>query len=598
MTDHLPEIDDLTINPQCSLKNTNGLVTLKRLLAQARGFHGHIVGVFFLSLLAAPLSLLAPFPVKLAIDCVLGEQPVPGFVSLLIPASVSSTNQGLITFSAISLVAIAALQYLRGIAEGVLASYTSENLVLRFRSQLLDHVQRLSLRFHDAKGSSESLYRIQNDATALEGVVLQGLVPVATAIFTLIAMIYVTARIDATLTLIALGACPVLLLWTVLFRKRLRAQWTAVKEAESSVLGVVHEVLASLRVVKAFGREAWEVSRFEKQARHVRSAKLYAVFSEGCFSMLIGVTVAIGTATVLYVGVGHVEDGSLTLGNLILVMLYLVMLYQPLETIGVRFASLQSALASAERVFALLDSVPDVQQNNNAIALTRAQGSIVFSKVSFGYEPQQPILRNCSFTVPAGARVGIIGRTGAGKTTLVNLLPRFQDPTQGQVLLDGVDLRDYRLADLRRQFSIVLQDSMLFSTTIEENIAYGRPEADHAEIVLAAQVANAHDFIMRLPEGYQTQVGERGMRLSGGERQRIALARAFLRNAPILILDEPTSSVDVKTENLVMEALEQLMAGRTTFLISHRPNTLANCDLLLRVEQGSLVAVDPVSQIP
>jgi ATP-binding cassette subfamily B protein len=309
--------------------------------------------------------------------------------------------------------------------------------------------------------------------------------------------------------------------------------------------------------------------------------------------MLVGVTTAVGTATVLFIGMNHVRAGTLTLGELLLVMGYLAQLYGPLKAISKRAASLQSHLAGAERAFALLDEAPDVAERPGARPLARAAGAVAFRGVCFTYASGRPILQDVSFEFAPGTRVGIAGVTGAGKTTLVNLLTRFYDPTAGQILLDGVDLRDYRLADLRNQFAIVLQEPVLFSTSIAENIAYARPDAREEEVVAAAKAANAHEFISRLPEGYQTRVGERGMRLSGGERQRIALARAFLKDAPVLILDEPTSSVDVKTEAAILEAMGRLRQGRTSFMIAHRLSTLASCDVLLQIEHGRLVAVRP-----
>jgi ATP-binding cassette subfamily B protein len=269
-------------------------------------------------------------------------------------------------------------------------------------------------------------------------------------------------------------------------------------------------------------------------------------------------------------------------------MAYLGKLYEPVKTLGKQLATKLRALASAERVFALLDETPDVPERPDARPLQRAAGAVVFQDVSFGYREGPAVLHHVTFDAPAGARVGIAGRTGAGKSTLMNLLTRFYDPHAGRVLLDGVDLRDYRLADLRNQFAIVLQEPVLFSASIAENIGYGRAGAAQEEIVAAAKAADAHDFIEALPKGYQTQVGERGMCLSGGERQRISLARAFLKDAPILILDEPTSSVDFKTEAAIVAAMERLMSGRTTFLIAHRPAMLERCDLLLRVEHGRL----------
>jgi ATP-binding cassette subfamily B protein len=279
-------------------------------------------------------------------------------------------------------------------------------------------------------------------------------------------------------------------------------------------------------------------------------------------------------------------------------MAYLAQLYGPIEAISKKAADMQSSLVSAERAFALLDEEPDVAERPNARPLSRASGAVAFRDVSFAYDRDRTVLHRFTFEVAAGTRVGIAGSTGAGKTTLVSLLTRCYDPIAGQILLDGVDLRDYRLADLRNQFGIVLQEPVLFSTSIAENIAYARPSASAEEIIAAAKAANAHDFIARLPSGYATLVGERGICLSGGERQRVALARAFLKNAPILILDEPTSSVDVRTEAAILEAMERLMQGRTTFLIAHRPDTLRLCDTLLIVENGRLATVAPSRTTP
>jgi ATP-binding cassette subfamily B protein len=324
------------------------------------------------------------------------------------------------------------------------------------------------------------------------------------------------------------------------------------------------------------------------------SARMRAMLQEYVYALLTGLVVASGTAAVLYLGVRDTLSGDLLLGNLLLIISYLKQLYDPLKTIGQQFASKQKAMASAERVFALLDELPEVPERPGAHAIERAAGAVCFEDVSFTYPGMmQAALRDVTLNVPAGSRVGIAGKTGSGKTTLTSLLIRFYDPTDGKILLDGRDIRDLKLADLRNQIALVLQEPVLFATTIAENIAYGRPDADQDEIVAAAQAANAHDFIERLPDGYDTVVGERGMTLSGGERQRIALSRAFLRDSPIVILDEPTSSVDVQTEALIMEAMQRLMIGRTTFMIAHRLGTLAGCDLLLRLDHGRATVVAP-----
>jgi ATP-binding cassette subfamily B protein len=382
---------------------------------------------------------------------------------------------------------------------------------------------------------------------------------------------------------------PLLLIIPKVYDQRMRGRYANVKELESSTLGIVQEVLTALRVVKAFGREEHEQERFVAQSSAGMGARIRLACAESAFVLLSNVLTAIGTALVLYIGVRSVLAGRLTLGELLMVITYLTQLYGPLNAIGDKIIGLQSSKASIQRAFELLDAVPDVTERPHARPLKRAAGAVEFHGVGFAYDGQNLILDDVSFAMQAGTRLGIAGRTGAGKTTLVSLLMRFYDPSTGQILLDGVDIRDYKLADLRHQFAVVMQEPVLFSTSIAENIAYGRPGASFQDIVAAAKVANAHDFIVDLPNGYDTLVGERGMRLSGGERQRVALARAFLKDAPILILDEPTSSIDVATEAMIMEAMQRVMAGRTTLMIAHRLSTLEVCDARIVIEHGRIV---------
>ena len=370
------------------------------------------------------------------------------------------------------------------------------------------------------------------------------------------------------------------------YNRRLRGRYREARRLESSAIRIVQEALGAFRVVKAFGREKGELDSFEHRAEEGVQMRVKLGVAEGLFGLVVNLTIALGTALVLFVGVRNVLNGLLTLGDMLVVLAYIAQLYQPLRTISRQTAALQASLVSAERAFDLLDEEPDVEERPDARPLSRARGEVEFRGVTFAYRDDRPVLHDVSFRVRPGTRVGISGRTGAGKTTIASLLPRFYDPTAGEVLIDGVDIREYKISDLRDQFAIVLQEAVLFSSSIAENIAYGRPEAARREIEEAAAAANVHLFIAGLPDGYDTLVGERGMTLSGGERQRVALARAFLKDAPILILDEPTSSVDLETESEIMATMERLMSGRTTFMIAHRPSTLSYCNAILEIEEG------------
>src|SRR5437899_1071947 len=548
--------------------------------------------MLLLSLLATPIALLVPLPMKIIVDSVLGSHPLPRFVDVMLPPAMHSRN-ALLALMVGFLVAIALVSQLKELGVSLLRTYTGEKLVLGFAPRQFCHVQALWHGYHCSRGCTDSTSRIQLDAQSIQSIMIDGVVPFITSGCTLALMLYVTVRLDTQLAMVGLAISPVILVLMRIYRRRLRGQAHAVKALDSSAQSVVQEVLAGIRVVKAFGQEIREQERFVSHSRAGIRARLQLAFVENGFGLLVGLTTAGGTAAVVSIGAHHVLSGRLTLGELLMVMAYLSQLYEPLKTISRKSASLQSHLASAERAFALLDHPPDVSEQPNARRLVRATGAVAFRHVSFAYDGGSGALHDVSFDIEPGTRVGITGATGAGKTTLVSLLTRFYDPTEGQILLDGVDLREYRLADLRDQFAIVLQDPVLFSTSVAENIAYGRPTASDEEIVAAAKAAGAHDFIVRSRQGYESRVGERGMQLSGGERQRIALARAYLKNAPILILDEPTSSVDLRTEAVILEALERLMRGRTTFLITHRASALTACDTRLQLERGRLVEATP-----
>ncbi len=563
--------------------------TFRRLLGEVRGYGWHVAAIVALQLLATPLALLNPLPLRIAVDSVIGDRPLPDFVAPFVPGWVAASDTAILIFSAALLLVVMLATYGQGVGIWVLQTWTGESVVQRFRAKLFDRLQYAALDYHDRKGTADSLYRVQYDAVAPQGAIVNGVIPLVSSLFVIFGMIAVTATIDWRLALIALAICPALFLLTTAFGRSLRESWLKLKTEESNAMGVAQEVLGAIRVVKAFGREPSENERFVRHLglavrEYMRLARMH-----GAFDLSVGMVIGVGTAAILVIGVGSVKSGAMTLGELLLVMGYVAQIYRPLETISKKLTDLQASIACAERAFALLDDAPSVAERADARPLARARGEIEFDRVSFGYGAT-PVLREVTFRAPAGAKIGVFGASGAGKSTLVALLNRFYDPTAGRILVDGVDSRDWRIADLRHQFALVPQDTVLFSTTIGENILYGRPDATEDEVIAAARGANVHDFIAALPEGYGTPVGERGLRLSGGQRQRIALARAFLKDAPILVLDEPTSAVDPRSEAAILDALDRLMRGRTSFIIAHRDTMLAGCDLWVQIADGRIVA--------
>ncbi|HMC28506.1 MAG TPA: ABC transporter ATP-binding protein [Verrucomicrobiae bacterium] len=568
-----------------------------RLLRQVGAYWPHFGVLLLLSALAPPLALLTPLPLKIAVDSIIDHRPLPNFIQLILSETMRHSEAALLIVAIALMIGVALLSQLRDFLSNLLSTYTGEKLLRGFRAQLFHHTQRLSLIYHDTRGTADSIYRIQSDAASLQRIAAEGFVPLVTSAFTLAGMIFVTMKIAWPLALVALGVSPLLLLSGSTYRKRLRRQSHQVKRLESSAVSVLQEAFGAARVVKAFGQEHHEESRFAKKSDEAMRARLRLTWTEGSYGMIVALLTATATAAVLFIGVRRIEAGTLTLGNFLLVMGYLTQLAVPLKTLSKKMTTMQGNLAGAERAFALLDEITEVPEPADPRPLGRACGAMVFERVCFAYSSERTVLTDLSFDIDAGTRVGIIGATGAGKTTLVNLLLRFYDPITGRVLLDGVDLRNYKLADLRNQFALVLQEPVLFSTSIAENIAYARSSAPRTEIIAAAKAANAHEFILSLPHAYETLVGERGMCLSGGERQRISLARAFLKDAPILILDEPTSSVDVRTEAAIVEAMRRLMRGRTTFLITHRPSALKYCQIVLRIEGGRLISMEPVASM-
>jgi ATP-binding cassette, subfamily B, bacterial len=569
---------------------------IKRIFKQARPFWHYIAGIFICNILATPIALLKPLALKILIDSGFGSKPMPGLVTFFFPNGYQFSFGSIVIISTSMVILIALIENLYMVIIWMLNTYTGEKLVRSFRSLLFDHIQRLSLAYHDLKGTSDSVYRIQYDTSAIRTFIIGNLSPILTSIITLTGMIIIMFSISWHFALITAAIIVPMVVLTRLSTKKLKKDWKKVKENESNAMSVIQEVLSSLRVVKAFGQEDGESERFMSKADIAMRGQLKVARTGAFFAFCIGMIYAIATASFIFFGAKYVHAGEITIGELIMVITYLGQIYGPLDKISKNLNEIQSSVTSMERVYTLLDEEKEVKETTNPVPLSRAIGQMEFDSVSFNYKTEKPVLSNVTFKIQPGDRVGIMGSTGAGKSTLINLITRFYDPSDGVVSLDGTDIRNYRLSDYRRQFSIVLQDSVLFSTSLGENIAYGTRDATSKEIIEAAKMANAHEFIMGFKDGYDTIVGERGLTLSGGERQRIAIARAFIKNAPILILDEPTSSLDVKTESQIMEAIDRLMKDRTTFLITHRLDTLRKCNIILHLEKGRLVEIVDNSQ--
>lgn len=573
---------------QAARRILSDLEVIRWLLNQSRRYWGGLGCILLLELSGIPLQLLTPLPLTIVVDSAIDGKPMPALLRQLVPLTLSGGTNLSLAVAVTLVVLIALVTRVQGFATWLLQTYVGEKLVLQNRSMLLAHVQRLSSSFHDKHGTAQSSYRILFDAKELPWLIMAGLFPLIISLLSLASMLVVTARLSLHLAVAAMSITPLILLVVRHYRPRLRHQWKEVKTEETTLMSNLQEMLGAFRVIQAFGREATEQKKFHKQSMRTLAAKIRVARNESVFSVLLGLIVAFGTSLVLYIGAKDVVRGTLTTGQLLLVMSYIASLLGPLQSLGEQVGSLQGQISSAHRVIELLDEPPSVVESAHALPLRRTKGEVSFDRVSFAYEDGSEVLTNLSFHVPPGSRVGIAGHTGAGKTTLINLIMRFYDPTEGSIRLDGHDLRDYRIEDLRRQFSVVLQDSVLFSASIRENIAYGRPDASDGEIIQAAIAANADEFIQRMEEGYDTLVGERGMNLSGGQRQRIGLARAFLRDAPLLILDEPTSALDIHTESMILEALDRLSRDRTSFIIAHRPTTLKSCDFILVLDHGQL----------
>jgi ATP-binding cassette subfamily B protein/subfamily B ATP-binding cassette protein MsbA len=550
---------------------------------------GTLVGVMVL------ISLIAPWPMQIIVDSVLDKQPLHPVLAKMF-GSVGAERFSLLILVVVGGLIITLISDLFGVIESYVNTKLDLSMARDFRGDLFLHAQRLSLAFHDQRRSGMLIYAVNSQADAVAGViiVIPGLLQ---NILTLIGMFWVTYHLDPTLALLSLVVVPFLYYSVGYYIKHIQQRLMNVKGLEGEVLSVIHESMSMLRVIVAFGRETHEHARFLGSSKRALDARVGITVRQTFFSLVVNMITATGTALVLGFGAYQAMNGKITTGQLLVVLAYIASIYKPLEAISRTVGSLQDQLISLRIAFDLLDTEPEIKDAPHAVAIPRAKGELVFENVCFSYKERPDTLKNVSFSTRQGEIVALVGPTGAGKTTLMSLIPRFYDSVSGRVLLDGKDIREITLKSLRDQVSIVLQEPLLFSGSIAENIRYGRLEATMEEIMEAARGANAHDFIMALPNKYDTEIGERGAQLSGGERQRIAVARAFLKDAPILILDEPTSSIDSKTEAVILDALDRLMVGRTTFMVAHRLSTIRNADKILVLNHGELIEQGPHDEL-
>jgi len=553
-----------------------------KLLPYLRQHRWSIAWALLQVLLIAGFELLKPWPLQIVIDNVLSGKPFP--------IDALSASPGILLL--LASVGMVFVHFGAG-ALTLLHNYTAirigQNMVNDLRGTLYAHLQRLSLAFHSRQRVGDLLYRITADSFAVQTMIMNGALPILSALVLLAGMLVVLFPLDPALTMLALTVVPVLFILISLFNRRIIEIAGDVRATESRVYSLVQWAMSSIKVVQAFTKEEEEHRRFMGASRESLQATLRLYSWQTLYSGTVNLVIAGGTALVVFAGARAVVSGTLSIGQLIVFISYLAQLYAPINQITQSWGLIAGARVGARRIFEILDTEPDLKDGTQNFPPSGARGETTWSGVSFSYRPDTPILAGINLKVPVGSKTAVVGPTGAGKSTLLGLLPRFYDPSAGSVAIDGIDVREYTMRSLRNQISMVLQPPLIFPLSVRDNIAYGRPGAADPEIEHAARLARIDDLIASLPEGYDTLLGESGTSLSEGEKQRITIARALLRNAPILILDEPTSALDVTTEALVMAGIEGLMAGRTTFVIAHRLSTVRRCDRIVVLRNGVII---------
>ncbi len=560
--------------------------------------HRAMLVLAFIAVLGeAGTDLLEPWPLKIVFDYVFGTKHMPAWMSGFLGATFGSGKVATLHFAVLAVIIIALIGALSSYFEKYLTTSVGQWVMHDLRGVLYHHIQRLSLAYHDQRPTGDLISTVTADIDSIQDFISQALLGIVVNVLTLIGMLAVMFYLNWRFTLIALSITPFLFVVVYTYTRRIKQASRALRKKEGEVVSVVSEVLSSMRVVKAFAREDYEEERLARQSLENVEMALKARSLKAKLAPVVQVIVAVGTCLVLWYGVNLVLRGEMTSGSLLVFLLYLGKMYKPMRDLSKMTDTMSKASVGYERIHAVIETEDEVRDLPGAKKARNFRGEIEFDHVHFAYQNGYGTLNDINFRVEPGQMVALVGPTGAGKTTIVSLIGRFYDPQKGFVKIDGSDVRNYKLKSLRRQMSFVLQDTLLFRAPVWQNIAYGRPEASRQEILRAAELANADEFIRNMPQQYDTMVGEKGMTLSGGQRQRIAIARAIIRNAPILILDEPTSGLDAASEELVFEALTRLMSDRTTIVIAHRLATVRRADVIFVIDKGTIVERGPHDQL-
>ena len=554
-----------------------------------RPYHGWLVIVFVAMLLEIAMSLAAPWPLKLVLDDALGAHHLPKWLAWAHDYGIGRNTLGVALFAGLATLFIAVVSALASYVDNYYTTSVGQWVASDLRIRIYEHLHRLSLRFYDTAKTGALMSTITSDVATVQSFASSSTLGIVVDLLTIVFMLGLMFWLDWDFTLIAVGVTPFLLLFVMRFKKAVKQVTRVVRARQSEVVAVVEEGLGSVRAIKAFGRQDLELANMEAASHATVEAALKARQVKSLLSPVVSIVVAICTAIVLWRGTSLIVAGTMTAGALTVYLAYLTKFFKPVKDLASMTGVIAQTTVALERIQKILSADEIIPERADATDPGRVKGAITLEHVAFAYGDDAPVLRDVCFSIEPGQVVGVVGPTGSGKSTVLSLIPRFYDPTAGRVLIDGVDVTTHRLAALRAQVGFVLQETVLFRGTIRDNIAYGRPGATDAEVVAAAKLANADEFISRMPHGYDSVVGERGDTLSGGQRQRIGIARAVIRDSPILILDEPTAALDTESERLVIDGLERLMKGRTVIMIAHRLSTLRDADKIIVLKDGVVV---------